>query len=133
MEPLTILKNDYATLLYHPDTKIIHHTFHKHTTGEAFRELLSCGTDAFIQHGASKWLSDDRKNMDVTPEDSAWGDQVWFPRTLQAGWKYWALVVPEDIMARWNMVQFVEKFSAQGIRVMVFTNPEEAMDWLDSF
>jgi hypothetical protein len=56
----------------------------------------------------------------------------WFPRVLQAGWKFWALVVPEDIMARMNLKQFVDSYFEQGLHIMVFTDPKEAMEWLES-
>ena len=34
--PTTILDNEYATLLYHPETKIVHHQFHKPIGGWGF-------------------------------------------------------------------------------------------------
>jgi hypothetical protein len=60
------------------------------------------------------------------------GVMGWFPQTLQAGWKYWGYVVPDDFMARMNMTQFVQGFAGQGIRVMVFTLPEKALAWLET-
>jgi hypothetical protein len=58
--------------------------------------------------------------------------QDWFPRVLQSGWKFWALVVPEDVKARMNLTQFVQSYYEQGLRIMVFTEPVEATEWLAS-
>lgn len=129
-ETITIIKNEYVTLLYHPDAKIVHHTFHKPIAGQEFRAVLSEGIKALAQHEASKWLSDDRENAALPDDDVVWSKEDWFPRAVQAGWKYWALVVPQDLLARMNMKQFVDSYIDQGLRVMVFSKPETAMEWL---
>ena len=125
-----ILANQYATLVYHPDTKVVHHTFHKAIGAEKFREVLNLGVVAMTKYGASKWLSDDRNNSVLSPEDTEWSMSNWFPRAIQAGWKYWALVVPQDILAQMNLKEFVDSYFDQGLRIMVFSNSDEAMKWL---
>jgi hypothetical protein len=131
MTEITVIHTEYATLLYHPDAKIVHHTFHKPISGQEFRNVLDSGTKMMQEYGATKWLSDDRKNSVLTPEDTQWSFTDWFPRTLQAGWKYWALVVPQDdIIARMNFKEFIDSCFEQGLRLMVCSNPQEAMEWL---
>lgn len=129
-ETITIIQNEYATLVYHPDIKVVHHTFHKPIAGQAFRDVLSAGIKVLAENNASKWLSDDRENSALPDDDVTWSKEDWFPRALQAGWKYWALVVPQDLIARMNMKQFVDSYIDQGLRVMVFSQPESAMEWL---
>ena len=53
------------------------------------------------------------------------------PRAVKAGWKYWALVVPEDFMAKVNMKEFVDSYLDQGLKIAVFTDPVEAQKWLE--
>jgi hypothetical protein len=125
-----ILDNQYATLVYHTDAKVVHHTFHKPIGAEKFREVLNLGVTAMAKYGASKWLSDDRNNSVLSDEDTEWSKNNWFPRALQAGWKYWALVVPQDILAQMNLKEFVDTYFDQGLRIMVFTDPRDAMKWL---
>jgi hypothetical protein len=131
MSPVTVINNEYATLVYQPEQKIVHHTFHKPMTSTDFRQVLNTGAELFAKHQACKWLSDDRGNGALSPEDSEWAMQDWFPRVLKSGWKFWALVVPEDIMARMNLTQFVNSYYDQGLRIMVFTDPKEATEWLE--
>jgi hypothetical protein len=128
----TVIDNEYATLRYHPGSKIVHHTFHQPTSGAAFREIVNTGVELLRVHKATKWLSDDRLNFALPEDDTAWGKINWFPQALEAGWKYWALVVPADIRARLNLKEFVEAFSLQGLRIMVFTTPEQGLAWLSS-
>jgi hypothetical protein len=131
MSETTILTNDYATLKYHSEAGIVHHIFHKAIFGDEFRRILNTGLEIFKKYGASKWLSDDRGNSPLPDDDIAWSKIEWFPRVVQAGWKYWALVVPEDAQVRMNLVQVTDTYSAAGIRVMVFGNPGDAMAWLE--
>ncbi len=132
MADLTVIDNEFATLVYHEEMKIVHHTFHKAISGEEFRAILNAGAGLLQKYGAQKWLSDDRNNSALTPEDTLWSKTDWFPRAFQAGWKYWALVVPPDIAARMNLKEFVDTYYELGLRTMVFVEPEEALEWLES-
>ncbi|MBL8133640.1 MAG: hypothetical protein JNL42_17390, partial [Anaerolineae bacterium] len=69
MPRITLLDTDYATLWYYPEEKIVRHEFHRFIHGAPFREVLEKGLEVFIQNGAGKWLSDDRKNSSLTSED----------------------------------------------------------------
>jgi hypothetical protein len=130
MSEVEILANQYATLVYHVESKVVHHTFHKTIGDEKFREVLNEGVEALRKYGASKWLSDDRNNTILSVEDTEWSKSNWFPRALQAGWKYWALVVPKNILAQMNLKEFVDTYHEQGLRIMVFSDPRDAMQWL---
>ncbi len=132
MPKMTIIDNEYVTLWYHPEHGIVHHQFHKYIYGQPFRDMLSKGADIFEQYGADKWLSDDRNNSALPPEDAEWGDTYWAPRVIQAGWKYWAVVMPEAIIGQMNMKRFIKMYSDRGVTVRAFTDPNEALKWLES-
>jgi hypothetical protein len=131
MPALTVIDNEYATLMYYPDTQIVHHVFHKPISGPHFRAILNGGAALLKEHGACKWLSDDRNNTALSDEDTVWSKTDWFPRASAAGWKFWALVVPPDLMAQMNLKEFIDTYYELGLRSMVFTEPMEAMKWLE--
>jgi hypothetical protein len=131
MSKITIIQNEYADLVYYPDTQIMPHTFHKPIGGDDFREILNTGIKTLAQYQASKWLSDDRGNSALSKQDTKWSKQDWFPRAVKAGWKFWALVVPQDMLARMNLKEFVDEYFEQGLRIGVFNEPDEAMKWLE--
>jgi len=81
MSEVIIIKNEYAELVYHSDTQIVHHTFHQPIGGEKFREILNAGARTLEEYKASKWLSDDRGNSALSPEDTEWSMTDWFPRS----------------------------------------------------
>lgn len=130
MPKLTIIDNEYASLWFYPEHKIVHHKFHQFIFGQPFRDVLNRGADLLQQHHAQKWLSDDRNNSALRPEDKAWSQTEWFPRVVNAGWKYWALVMPQKIVGQMNMKAIVDDYARQGVVVRVFSDPEKAMQWL---
>jgi hypothetical protein len=132
MTAILVEDTDYATLWYHPEKKIVHHEYKKFMSGDIFHAFLLKGTQTLIENGANKWLSDDRMNPVLKKEDMEWGQTNWFPQTLQAGWKYWAIVQPESIYAKLNMHQLVKDYAKAGVTTKFFTNPEDAMQWLES-
>jgi hypothetical protein len=132
MPPVTILDTPQITVWYYPESKIIHHQMHQYTHGKDFRDALTAGVEAMRKHGAKKWLSDDRKNPVFSAEDQQWAQEVWAPQVIKAGWKYWAIVLPERALAKFRMEERAERYSKVGVTVKTFTDPDEALRWLKS-
>ena len=108
----------------------MHHTLHKPVEGAVFRDVLTRGVEIFERSGANKWLSDDRGNSALHPEDGKWAMEVWSVRTLAAGWKYWAIVMPDAALGKANMRRFIREYSDRGVEVNVLGSAEDAFGWL---
>jgi len=130
MSTITVIDNKHVVMYYHTDTKIVHHIYQPTIDGKHVREQLMRGVELLAQYGAEKWLSDNHLFNDLPEEDTKWINDVWIGKAVKAGWKYWAVVVPEADMGRMNMMEFVEVFGNMGVRVLAFTDPDEAMEWL---
>ena len=130
MPATTVIDNDFFTMWYYPEDKIVHHKVHKFIWGQALQDMLSKGAEIFEKNSAKKWLSDDRTNGAISPEDQEWAQKAWFPRVKNAGWKYWALVMPEKVIGQLNMKHFVQTYADQGVTVQVFADPDLALKWL---
>jgi hypothetical protein len=131
MPAMTIVNNPFVTVWYHPESKIVHSKVHKFITGREFREFLMAGKDALVRNKAQKWLSDDRGSTVLKQEDVDWGHQNWFPECVKHGWKYWAIVQPEKVLAQTKMEELVKKFAAHGVTSKFFTNDRDALTWLE--
>ncbi len=131
-KPEVIHENEWVTLWYHPEFKVVHHKFHKPIRGEPFRSFLQRGTALLLSRGAKKWLSDDRLHFILPQEDQEWGETEWFPQTLKAGWRYWAIAKPEKAVADLYMRRLASNWSAAGVRTELFIAPEAGMAWLTS-
>lgn len=133
MSKITLYDSPYITVEYWPDKKLVYHTIHQPMSSqlETFKQALNAGTDALEKYKVSKWLSDDRKNDPLTPEGNEWAFGDWQPRTMKLGWKYWASVVPQDLVAAGTLAPVIENLFQLGLRMMVFSNVEDAVKWLD--
>lgn len=89
---------------YDPQPKFIYHTVYRPVEGWSLRNALLAGSEALKKHGPTKWLSDDRKNSPIADADREWGVENWNIPTINAGWKYWALVVPTEVVAADSMI-----------------------------
>ncbi|HUN07195.1 MAG TPA: STAS/SEC14 domain-containing protein [Aggregatilineales bacterium] len=132
MSRQTLLDTDYATLWYYPESKIIRHIYHKFIHGQHFRDVLEKGLETMKEHGANKWLSDDRKNSALPTEDLVWSTTDWSVRCMQAGWKHWAIIMPDKTAGQLTMNRILKQYIETGFNVQVFDDPEEAMQWLES-
>ena len=128
----TIIDNDYCSMWYYADKKIVHHQIHKFIFGQAFYDFLLTGTALIQNNHAKKWLSDDRHVPVLRAEDIEWGAANWFPQTQKAGWKFWAIVQPEKAVGKMTMQALLERYAKLGITAKFFTDLDEAMKWLES-
>jgi hypothetical protein len=131
MDRIVVFENEKISVWCYPEKGIIHHQMHAVVYREPFREALSAGLDAMILHRATKWLSDDRANTALPPDDEEWATNTWFPQVRAAGWKYWAMVQPIKVVGQMNVARFVKMYSDLGITARIFTDPDEAFAWID--
>lgn len=132
MSWITIVDNAYVTMKVSPEKKIIHHTFHQPISGQPFRDYLNTGVATLKKYNVTKWLSDDRKNEAIPEEDVKWSLEDWGVRSIEAGWKYWAIVVPEGFEGRETMVDIRKHYGEKGLELRAFMAPEQAMEWLEN-
>ncbi|MFX0062805.1 MAG: hypothetical protein ACFFC7_11550 [Candidatus Hermodarchaeota archaeon] len=112
--------------------KIVHHQFHKYSGGKIFRKVLSKGVELFKQNNCIKWLSDDRQIRVVNQEDADWARDVWYAQLSKAGWKYWALVKPENIIGKMSLKRHIRRVEDPNLTLKIFVDPQSALEWLES-
>jgi hypothetical protein len=71
-------------------------------------------------------------NGPLLKEDEAWAKTNWFPNVVKAGWKFWAIVMPAQVIGQLNMKRFVDDYAKAGITVSVFSESDKALAWLES-
>jgi hypothetical protein len=126
----TVIETPRMSLYYHPSDNIIHHEMHAYPGIETLEQILLGGLELMKEHRAIKWLSDDRKGGAVPKSHHEWGDRVWAPRAIKAGWRYWALLPPADALGTANMKRLVNSYAKKGVTVQMFDDVDEAFDWL---
>lgn len=131
MNKETLIDNDVATLWYYTESKIIHHQFNKFIYGEKFQEIMLKGLQYFEKEKCTKWLSDDRKNSALRKEDTEWAITYWKSRMLAAGWKYWAIMMPDITVGKMSMRHVIDDYKKSGVEVEIFEDVELALKWLE--
>jgi hypothetical protein len=128
---IILIDNDKVRLQFHLRTRIVHHEIRQFVHGAELREILEKGLEAFQKHSACKWLSDDRGNGALKPDDAKWALEKWSPRVMAAGWRFWAVVMPEKVVGQMNMKRWISTYAEKGVTAAAFTDPDEAMTWLE--
>ena len=131
-EPLTILDDDYGTLWCHVAEGIVHHRIKRwqEKPGEELQRLLQAGLEQFRLHHCTGWLSDDRHFGKMRPDTEAWAQTVWRPQMIKAGWKRWAIVLPERTISQLSLQRFADDYRRIGIDVSLFVHADDAFEWL---
>ena len=118
-------------LVYHEESQIIHHQWHQFIYGDNFRKCLMKGVELMEETGAAKWLSDDRNTGALAQEDFEWSTNIWRPRAFAAGWRYWALVLPEKITGQMSFRKILKTYYGDSpVNYSLFNDPDEGMKWL---
>lgn len=132
MSAIIIFDNEFVTVEYRPDTRMIYHTVHQPISDhpQIFKDAMNAGTAALAKYGICKWLSDDRKNGPLPDDLLEWGRTVWNIRTIEAGWRYWANVVPYEVAAASSIHTAIDELEKSGLVLRVFTDLDDAFAWL---
>jgi hypothetical protein len=130
LERITLHDSPTISVWCYPEARIIHHRMHGHCFGQALRAGLYAGTEGMRAHGATGWLSDDRANGPLAPDEETWAAHEWFPATKAAGWTTWALVKPRSAIGQLSMNRFVKLYESLGITAQFFVDPAAALAWL---
>ncbi len=125
------LDNEYITVECDTEAGIVQHEMHRFVVSDMFRQGLERGLELMREHGATKWLSDDRRNGTLSTEDSDWAANVWQPRAVALGLASWAMVLPEAVFGSMRLRRIVERERRRGVNVEIFTDPGEARRWLE--
>ena len=125
-----VLETEKYVVRVYPEDGIVAHQMYGFVEGEDFKTMMMAGANAYTEYGCSKRLSDDSKNALFNKEDIAWVESNWEPIILKAGWKYWAIVTPEEVFGKMTMRGIVRRYTEKGVIVEMFNDYDAALEWL---
>ena len=132
MESEVIYSSPNAIIWYYAEEKIVHHKIINRPSAQEMHTLLSFAVETIQARGAQKWLSEDLPNMAYTKEKLEKGSLAWFPKAVEAGWKYWAIIKTKNVIGQLNHELLMKKYGAMGIEARFFDDTSLAMEWLKS-
>jgi len=127
-----VFENEFATLSYDTESRIVQSVVKQSIPVEKMKELLNKICETLKSRSATKLTTDARKTGILPPEFDEWRRKDWVPRMVRAGWKHWAPVFPPSVITQLHMKRLIKDFQDVGIQVQPVTSPEEALQWLGS-
>ncbi len=122
----------YLTIQWDASIQCVVMQWKKFVEGESFRKGLDTGLKLVEEKHAKRWLADLRKLGVVTQEDQQWSNEDWFPRAINSSLQYMAIIVPENIIAKWSVDRIMTKVEGASLLTHYFDNTDKAMEWLRS-
>ena len=105
--------------------------------GEEYREPLSKVLDLIEEKRCIRLLADGRKMKIITPEDQAWVEKDWLPRSKRVGIRHSALILPKSVVSTLAVNRIMERFTSKGGKEVeivraYFDDTPSARTWLRS-
>ncbi|MBS1951679.1 MAG: hypothetical protein OJF59_001674 [Cytophagales bacterium] len=136
---MIILENDYVICELDAALPVLKHRWKEPAPGEVFRkqltEILNKYRELKKEYPKLAWLADTQLLGEVDEETEKWFAEEWDDMLFnQAKVKYHAVILGEDLFAEYPMEKFKMdaemKFKEDGVQLGVFSDEEEAYDWI---
>jgi hypothetical protein len=130
----TILDNEYASLTYEEDLKVLTITWkNKKLTLEEYQRPFSIALEFMKTRPVYNYISDIRDQGIISPEYRKWLQEVAMPEAAKGGLKRVVGVANVNVFKQYyinNVFQSAKKF---GIPFKMFHTIEEARKWFSEF
>lgn len=131
-DEVVIIDNEYVTMKCLPKKGLLYHTLHKPVPDAHFKETLMTALDVMKKYGVSKWLTDDRLGGPLSDDFRDWARTAWQGQMVEAGWRFWAMVVPTSVIGASTLMDPFEEIHNRGVRIAAFSEVGAALEWLES-
>jgi hypothetical protein len=134
-----LFENDYVICELDDSLPVLKHRWKQETPGEQFKENLIAIHELYLQysktHDHLAWLADTQLLGEIDEETENWFSEVWEDLLFRIGnVKFHAVILGEDFFADYPMEKFKmnaeERFKELDIQLGVFSDEDEAYDWI---
>lgn len=136
---LFVFENEYVTCELDDALPVLMHRWKKEPPGQIFRSTLVKIQQHYLEFRKSyanlAWLADTQLLGEVDTETEQWFEEVWDDLLFnQAKVKIHAVILGDDLFDEYPMEKFKidaeEKFKNHDIQLGVFSDKQEAYDWI---
>ncbi|MGK7391067.1 MAG: hypothetical protein ACNS60_11980 [Candidatus Cyclobacteriaceae bacterium M2_1C_046] len=137
----TIFENEYVKCVLDESIPVLKHRWLKEPPGFEFKKNLKLILSEYDEiegnYDNLMWLADTKELGEISEEVEEWLNEEWDNKLFkESNVKVHAVILGEDIFADYPMEKFKivaeEKFKTQGIKLGLFSEENEAYDWLKS-
>lgn len=126
----------FLRILWDDELEAVHMQWLEPTGGEPFRDGLNRGLGLLMLKGTSKWLADLKWLGMITKADESWMNETWFPRAVDAGLQWLAIISPESSLSTVSVRGLLESqetkllIEEDRLVTMSFEDVRHARAWL---
>ncbi|MBN2663107.1 MAG: hypothetical protein JXR68_05615 [Bacteroidales bacterium] len=126
-----IFDSDFAEIFYNNDNKMVLLSWKRPVNSEEYRTAFLKVLKTFTEHNFHLLLSDTRLQGAISPSDRKWLETEIIPIAIEAGLKYTATVISEDVFKKYYLGKLKEKSQKAGMTEFeIFDNYDRAIKWL---
>jgi hypothetical protein len=122
----------FCKIYYYEDIKTVHIDWGKFAKKEQFIEACDFSLELLSKNKVSKMIADNSKASVVAVENQNWLTENWFPRALEKGFRYSAVVLSDDTFIKYAVKKIENKINDELFVVQYFNSVDNAREWLRS-
>lgn len=98
--------------------------------GQRLFEILDQLIFALEQKKSSVIVADAREMFVISPKDRQWIIDNWYPRAVNAGFRFQGLILSKDSYNELSVKQISSQYDAAIVTTKYFNSPSSALDWV---
>jgi hypothetical protein len=120
----------YCRIYFLVDIQAVHLEWNGTASTVEFKEACNFSLSLMIEKKAKKMIADNSKVISVSRENQDWLTQEWFPKAIEKGFQYSAVIQSDKDMVRSALQLIVSKISSKHVIVQNFNELATAKKWL---
>lgn len=132
MESEALFTNSSCKIFYENDNRYFHIKWVGFPRSIDFREACNTVIDLMAKYKSGKLLTDNRDAKVFSVSDQKWLNSEWLPNAIKVGYYCSATLTNDDVFVNTAVKNIANKRDQKIVKTKLFTNEDEAIDWLKS-
>lgn len=123
-------ENDYSIIGFYKQDDVGAIIWKGNISSQNYRETFMYLLEEQKKLGITKFYSDIRQQGVVSPEDRKWFEQEAMPNAVKQGLRAAAIVFSGNVFKKYYINIILQATNKFDLPMKVFTDPDEALNWL---
>ena len=129
--PVLLFDEPFCKIYFHHTIQAVHLDWHGQATTQQFQEACEFSLNLLVARKARKMIADNSKVSTVSEENQYWLIENWFPRAIEEGFQYSAVILSNKEIVKSALQLIVSKISTNHVIVNNFYELDQAKKWLE--
>lgn len=127
-----ILDKEFCKIYFNSDKKYITVKWFGFPRSSDFRETCNLVIELMKKYKTGKLFTDNRNAKVFSVDDQKWLNTEWLPNAINAGYNCSATLINDDIFIKTAIQNIINHRNTTKVKSKLFTNENEAIEWLQS-